>query len=267
VPSVLGRVCHGNHGDLPENIVLFVNADDWGRTEETTDRILTCYHQGRIHTGSAMTFMKDSERAAELAREKAFGVGLHLNLTQELTGNKIHTILRDHHRTVVAYLKSWRMAQVLYNPLLRRDFDYVFCAQWDEFCRLYEEEPRRLDGHLHMHLCMNMLFLNKYPKGLRVRRNFTFGPGEKGPVNRLYRHLVDRWVTSHFQCADFFLSIVPIEQGRLRSFILLSKSADVEIMVHPGVENEFHYLLSDDWLSLISSAQYTGSKLNGLLPK
>ena len=231
--------------------MLYVNADDLGWNEEITDRILNCYHQGRIGSASAMTFMRDSERAAGLARENNLPVGLHLNLTLDFTGKVVSPNLRDHHCSVASYLNSRKLNQVLYNPFLHKAFDYVFQSQWEEFVRLYGEQPTRLDGHHHMHLCMNMLFLNKYPKGIRMRRNFTFSSGEKGPINRLYRYLVDRWLTSRFQCTDLFFSLKPIETERIRRIVSLSKSADVELMVHPGVDKEYHYLMSEDWLNLI----------------
>ena len=231
--------------------MLFVNADDWGRTSQTTKRILTCYRQGRIHTASAMTFMKDSERAADLARQNGLPVGLHLNFIEDFTDNMVPGNLGDKQRLVAAYLKAWKFSQVLFNPFIHNAFDYVFQAQWDEFYRLYGEQPTRLDGHHHMHLCMNMLASGRLPKGLRVRRNFTFEPGEKNPLNRFYRYLVDRWLNSRFLRTDFF-SIVPIDQERLQRLILMSKSSDVELMVHPGIKKEYLYLLSLEWESLIS---------------
>jgi predicted glycoside hydrolase/deacetylase ChbG (UPF0249 family) len=234
--------------------MLFVNADDLGWTKEITNRILTSYHQRRIHAASAMTFMKDSERAADLARKGNLPVGLHLNLTLDFTGEVVPPNLRDQHRLVAIYLNSRKLNQVLYNPFLHKAFDYVFQAQWEEFVRLYGEQPTRLDGHHHMHLCMNMLFLNKYPKGMKVRRNFTFSSGEKGPINRIYRYLVDRWLTSRFQCKDYFFSLKPIEPERIKRIVLLSKSADVELMVHLGVDKEYHYFLSEDCLNLISES-------------
>jgi predicted glycoside hydrolase/deacetylase ChbG (UPF0249 family) len=237
--------------------MLYVNADDLGWNEEITDRILTCYHRRKIHTGSAMTFMEDSERASELARESALAVGLHLNLTHELTDSRVSASLKDRHRTVAAYLSRRKINQILLNPFLQGALDYVFQAQWNEFCRLYGEEPTRLDGHEHMHLCMNMLFLNKYPKGMKVRRNFTFNSGEKGPINRLYRYLVDRWLISRFKCTDYFFSLKPVEPERIRRIVLVSKSADVELMVHPGVKKEYDYLLNENWLSLMSQAEYS----------
>jgi predicted glycoside hydrolase/deacetylase ChbG (UPF0249 family) len=234
--------------------VLYVNADDFGCTSEITDIILSCYRKSRIHAASAMTFMNDSERAADLAGQNGLPVGLHLNFTVEFTGETVIANLRDHHRAVSDYLKARKWNQVFYNPFLRNSFDYVFQAQWDEFCRLYGEEPKRLDGHHHMHLCMNMLVSGKIPKGIRIRRNFTFYPGEKNPVNRLYRYLVDRWLNSKFLCTDSFFSMKPIDREKLQKWVLLSKSSDVEIMVHPGVENEYLFLLSSEWAELMSQA-------------
>jgi predicted glycoside hydrolase/deacetylase ChbG (UPF0249 family) len=234
--------------------MLFVNADDLGCTKEITDRILICYSRKRIHSASAMTFMCDSERAAALAIEIQLPTGLHINLDQALTGQTVPAKLRDHHRAVSAYLKARKWNQVLYNPFLRTSFDYVFQAQWDEFCRLYGDAPQRLDGHHHMHLCMNMLASGKIPKGIRIRRNFTFYPGEKDAANRLYRYLVDRWLNSKFICTDSFFSMKPIDRAKLQKWVLLSKSSDVEIMVHPGVENEYLFLLSPEWAGLISQA-------------
>ena len=234
--------------------MLLVNADDLGMIKEVTDRILNCYCQGNIHSSSAMTFMADSERAADLAVEMKLPVGLHLNLDEHLTGKTVSATLRKHHQATSAYLNARKANQILYNPFLRNAFDYVFQSQWEEYCRLYGEEPKRLDGHHHMHLCMNMLLSTRLPKALRVRRNFTFWQGEKDPVNRLYRRIVDLWLTSRHQCADYFFTIVPINQKRLQRLVLLSKSSELEIMVHPGVEEEYRYLMSDNWLNLLMSA-------------
>ena len=234
--------------------MLYVNADDLGWTKDITDRILRCYRHGRLNSTSAMMFMEDSERASKLAIDNKLDVGLHLNLTQEFTSQAATNTLKSHQMAVSDYLNAQKINQVLFNPLLRHSFDYVFHAQWEEFCRLYGEEPTRLDGHHHMHLCMNMLASDRLPKGIKIRRNFTFGPGEKDPLNRLYRYLVDRWLTSRFFCTDFFFSMAPINQERLKRLVLMSKSSDVEIMVHPGVKEEYLYLLSSEWASLISAS-------------
>ncbi|MGH9342549.1 MAG: hypothetical protein ACRD19_02125, partial [Terriglobia bacterium] len=51
----------------PETTVI-VNADDWGCDAFTTGRSLDCVLQGTVSSVSAMMFMEDSERAADLAR-------------------------------------------------------------------------------------------------------------------------------------------------------------------------------------------------------
>jgi predicted glycoside hydrolase/deacetylase ChbG (UPF0249 family) len=79
--------------------MLSINGDDLGWTREITDRILPCYQKGRIGSASAMTFMKDSERAAELARKGSLPVGLHLNLTLDFTGEVVPPNLRAQHRS------------------------------------------------------------------------------------------------------------------------------------------------------------------------
>jgi predicted glycoside hydrolase/deacetylase ChbG (UPF0249 family) len=231
--------------------MLFVNADDLGYTRKVTDRILTCSHHKRIHSASAMTFMIDSERAAELAQANELPIGLHINFDQNLTAATIPEKLRCHHRSVSDYLKARKWNQVLYNPFLHNSFNYVFQAQWDEFFRLYGKVPNRLDGHHHMHLCMNMLLSGKLPKGIKIRSTFSFRAGEKPLANRLYRYLVDSWLKSHFLCTDFFYSIAPIDIKRIKEIVAISRSKDVEIMVHPGVEQEYSFLLSSEWADLI----------------
>jgi len=232
--------------------MLCVNADDWGCNKKITDRIFSCYDKNRVHSASAMTFMIDSERAADLARANYLPTGLHLNFDTDYTAANIPPPLRNHHRAISNYLKEKKWNQVIYNPFLRNSFDYIFKAQWDEFCRLYGEAPKRLDGHHHMHLSINMLISGRIPNGIRFRRNFTFYPGEKNPINRLYRRLVDHFLMSRFVCTDAFFSITPISHARLKKIMELSKSSDVELMVHPGLEAQYSFLLSCEWTDLLS---------------
>jgi predicted glycoside hydrolase/deacetylase ChbG (UPF0249 family) len=48
--------------------VLIINADDWGRSPAETDAALDCFSNGRITSVTAMVFMADSKRAADLAK-------------------------------------------------------------------------------------------------------------------------------------------------------------------------------------------------------
>src|SRR5512136_23840 len=132
--------------------MLIVNADDLGRTAETTDRILACFARGRITSASAMVFMADSERAAGAAAAAGLETGLHLNLDLPFDWPAVPPPLRDHHGRVVSYLRRAVWSQLVYNPALRRSFRYAFDAQLDEYRRLFGREPAKVDGHDHMHL-------------------------------------------------------------------------------------------------------------------
>jgi len=241
----------GYQQNYHQNKMLIINADDYGLNTETTDNILSCFARKRIYSASAMTFMSDSERAANLAHETKIPVGLHLNFNEPFTGPTASSRLREHHQKVTTYLNARKWNQILYNPFLCNAFDFVFQAQWDEFTRIYHKEPQRLDGHRHMHLCMNVLLSGKIPKGIKIRRNFTFSRGEKKFMNRLYRHLIDWWLSSNFSCTDSFFSMEPIDLAKLQKFVFLSKTSEVEVMVHPGREKEYLFLLSPVWEHLI----------------
>jgi predicted glycoside hydrolase/deacetylase ChbG (UPF0249 family) len=155
--------------------MLIINADDLGRTSETTDNIISCFRRGRITSASAMVFMSDSERAAAAAAVAGLESGLHLNLDLPFDGPGVPPRLQERHGCVVAYLRGGRWKQLTYNPLLKNAFRYVYQAQYDEYGRLFGREPAKIDGHDHMHLCMNMLADRIIPLGKRVRRNLTFG--------------------------------------------------------------------------------------------
>ena len=194
--------------------MLIINADDWGRSLAETDAALGCYKAGRITSVSAMVFMEDSERAAELAKENELDVGLHLNFTDRFTANQSAGIAWQ---IIMAksstFLGGTNMSQLLYNPFLRKEFAYSYEAQAEEFARLYSKPPSHIDGHHHMHLCANILLSNMIPAGMKMRRNFSFWPGEKSLLNRTYRGLVDRWLARRYRLADYFFDLTQCIEG------------------------------------------------------
>src|SRR5215831_4875571 len=104
--------------------MLIINADDWGRCADETDITLACYKQGRITSTSAMVFMKDSERAAGLARTNGIDVGLHLNFAERFTSDGLPANLQECQDKLIGFLMTNKYSQLLYNPLLRRDFAF-----------------------------------------------------------------------------------------------------------------------------------------------
>jgi predicted glycoside hydrolase/deacetylase ChbG (UPF0249 family) len=226
--------------------MLIINADDWGRSVAETDAALGCYKRERITSVSAMVFMEDSERAAELAKENELDVGLHLNFTDNFTTNQYPQTLGNYHSEIVRFLRGHKYSQLLYNPFLRKGFAYSYEAQVEEFARLYTKPPSHIDGHHHMHLCANVLLSNTIPAGAKLRRNFSFWPGEKSVLNRTYRWLVDRWLARRYCLPDYFFDLTQcIEEKKLDRVAALAKSSDVELMTHPIVNKEEAYLMSD----------------------
>lgn len=228
--------------------MLIINADDWGRTAAETDAALACFSRGRITSATAMVFMADSERAAEIALRHGIPVGLHLNLTEPPTAAGLDGQFLNEHRRLVKSLTKSRYSAVALNPFLRRSFCSVFQSQLDEFVRLYKKPPTHFDGHQHFHLCSNMLLAAPIPRGQRIRRTFSFTVGEKGLVNWLYRRAVDRWVVRRYRTTDYFFALSQrLTDAKLAAVAHLARQANVELMTHPIVPEERNLLLSRDF--------------------
>ncbi len=233
--------------EVPSAGLLIMNADDWGRDHETTDRTLECFLRGAVSSVSAMVFMEDSERAAAIARERGLDAGLHLNLTTSFSARNCSPELMERQRELARCLLRHRFSQVVFYPWLMRSFEYVVSAELDEFCRLYGAAAERLDGHHHMHLCANALLGGLLPHGTIVRRNFTFELGEKSFANRLYRRAVDGVLARHHRLTDFFLSLAPLEPPtRLKWIFSLARRFVVEVEMHPINPQEYRFLTSGE---------------------
>jgi hypothetical protein len=231
----------------PQTGILIINADDWGRDFDTTNRILECAGNGSVSSASAMVFMQDSERAAVLALERGVDVGLHLNFTTPFSAAIASNRLTSYHERVAHFLLRNRLSQAFYHPGLASAFEYLVAAQLEEFRRIYGTKPLRVDGHHHMHLCANVVFAGLLPAGTVARRNFSFQPGEKSGVNRFYRGVIDHVLAKRHRMADFFFSLPPLEPAvRLdRIFALASKSV-VEAETHPVNPEEYRFLASGE---------------------
>jgi len=237
--------------------MIIINADDWGRTCIETDTAFACFNAGRITSVSGMVFMEDSIRAASIARTAGIDVGLHLNFSEKFTGAFGRNALLDkYHSRISRLLRLNKYALVIYFPYLRKEFRYVFQAQLDEFFRLYGRPPSHFNGHHHMHLCSNILLGRIIPENEKVRRNFSFFPGEKGILNRMYRRLVDSWLAGRYCVTDYFFSLSRIiDLNQLNRVIDLSKSAIVEIMTHPIDSREYNYLMDEEHFETLSSVE------------
>jgi predicted glycoside hydrolase/deacetylase ChbG (UPF0249 family) len=233
--------------------MVIITADDFGKTRHATDSIMTCFSRGRITAASAMVFMEDSERAAGMAIQSNLEIGLHINFTTPFSAPNVSKKITDHHEKIISYLTRKKLSQVIFNPFLDSSFRYLFQSQKEEFVRLYGRSPDFYNGHHHMHLCANMLLGRLIPAGEHVRGTFTFGRGEKSAVNRLYRYMLDRYISSRFISTDCFYSILPIIDEKRHQHILdRSRSGCVEIEVHPENAEELQFLLSERFQNLLN---------------
>ena len=230
--------------------LLIINADDWGRDRNTSDRILDCVLYGTVSSVSAMVFMEDSERAAVMALANGVDAGLHLNFTTPFSAARTAKRLNEHQQRIARYLQRHRFAQVIFHPGLNGSFEYVVAAQLDEFRRLYGTWPDSIDGHHHMHLCANVLLAKLLPFGTVVRRNFSFQAGEKGSCNRLYRRLVDRILYRRHRLTDFFFVLPPLQPPhRMERILSLAHRFVVELETHPVNPEEYQLLIGHDIIS------------------
>jgi predicted glycoside hydrolase/deacetylase ChbG (UPF0249 family) len=243
--------------------MLIINADDWGRSVADTDAALSCLKRGRITSVSGMVFMQDSKRAARLAKDYQLDdVGLHLNFSEEFTNASCPETLKEHHRRIITFLRRNKYAQLLYNPFLRKAFAYSYHAQMEEFVRLFEKSPSHIDGHHHMHLCANILLSDIIPAGTKMRRNFSFWPGQKSWLNRKYRALVDHWLAQRYRLTDYFFDLTQcIQEKKLDRVAALARSSNVEVMTHPIVPIESEYLMGNQFQATLQRLDIGGYAL------
>jgi predicted glycoside hydrolase/deacetylase ChbG (UPF0249 family) len=229
---------------------VIINADDWGRDADTTRRTLDCVICRTVSSVSAMVFMEDSEQAAQLARQHYVDTGLHLNFTTPFSAPDCPSRLREHQEKLSRFLKSHRLAPVVYHPGLCSSFDYVVKSQLEEYERIYGAAAIRVDGHHHMHLCANVLMQELLPIGIIVRRNLSFAAREKSYLNRFYRRRQDKQLSCRHRLADFFFDLQPLEsRQRLKEIFKLAERFDVEVETHPIRDIEYRFL-SDEELKL-----------------
>jgi predicted glycoside hydrolase/deacetylase ChbG (UPF0249 family) len=240
----------------PSQGSLVINADDWGQDEYTTKRIFSCVRAGTVTSVSAMVFMEGSMAAAETARAANVDAGLHINLTTPFTAPRCPTAVRDRQSRIAECLRGHRWARTVFHPLLAAAFDYVVKSQLEEFQRLYGSAPARLDGHHHMHLCANVLLQRLLPAGTHVRRNLSFGPGEKSVANRAYRRCIDAVLERRHRLTDFLFTLDALRaSGRVEWAARLARRHLVEIETHPAMSAEYAFLASPQVREWVSQAR------------
>jgi len=238
--------------------LLIVNADDLGLDVSTTDSILRCFRAGRVSSASALVWMSDSRRAANLARDANLPIRLHLNLTEPFTDPSVPADVKDRQAGMARHFARRPSAYWICNPLRQSMIEACIRDQMHEFQRLYGRPPRDLDGHQHVHTCLNVLLARSLGDVEAMRATFNLPPDDEVTTRRAVRSLINRVVRLRFDSTQWFTYLR--KGGSCRSFqdlagiIDRARTASVELMTHPGVEDECEVLMSSQWFEAIASA-------------
>jgi len=239
--------------------MLIVNADDFGGHSLATDRILACFDRGAVTSATAMVHMVDSERAAELARERDLPIGLHLNLTEPFNGADVPAAARERQRRVVDLLGDVRANRFALRTDMLREVAAAVDDQLTRFRLTFDREPTHIDGHQHVHLSPTVLL--SLPRGLRVRPGRECEGRLGRPLRRLRTAVLD-WRHGTVRRMYALESLHPQLGGHgLDEAFRLSKVMTVEIGVHPHRRGDWRVLCTEDWtrrLASVSSGSYAG---------
>ena len=236
-----------------ERGLLIVNADDWGLDTATTNAIHECLAAGAVTSVSAMVHMGDSARAATLP---VGPVGLHLNLTTPFTDPRCPELVRRRHDRLIRQFSRPTFQLPGCDPRLFGEIKRSVGDQLAAFRELYGRDPTHVDGHHHVQQSLGVILSRSLPNGVKVRPSFTFMRGEKSAPNRCARALLNRVLRMRLVTPRYFFSIRdlhPALGGRgLEQHLDLARRHSVEVMSHPGWEDEQTVLLGPDWAGVLA---------------
>jgi hypothetical protein len=121
---------------------LIDNADDRGRSAESTDRTVECIRAGSVSSVRAMAFMADSARASHIAKKRESM--RDLNLTCPFNASDVSPALACKQHRLFPYLRRQRLSHVVFQFGLVNKFEYVVLSRFDEYERLYGRGPERI---------------------------------------------------------------------------------------------------------------------------
>lgn len=237
--------------------LLIVNADDLGLAGHDTDAIVECFRSGAISSTTALVWMRDSDRAAEIARRERLPTGLHLNLIEPYTAPDVPARVADTQRRVVERLTEGGYGAQLYHRAWSEDFGQCIRDQLSRFIELYGVPPTHLDGHRHMHLAMNALFSRALEPVHRCRRPVNRPAVESASYKRFARSALSALVRLRFTTTDACFSVRSLHPqlggSGLQETLARAHRDSVELFVHPGYRDELPLLRSDEWRASVAS--------------
>lgn len=239
-------MAHGHTAGL-----LVVNGDDLGLSPTDTDGIIASFEAGAISSATAMMWMSDSRRAAALTRDSALPVGLHLNLTEAYTALDVPADVAETQRRVAGRIAAAGTLAYLYRPDWADDFRRCIADQLWQFVELYGRPPTHVDGHRHMHLLPNAMFAGPLGSVLRCRRPVNRTQAESAAIKHATRRLLFELVRLRFVTTRWCVSIRALHPALggdgVRQGLARAHGASLEVIVHPGWEDESAVLRDGAW--------------------
>lgn len=237
--------------------LLIVNADDFGWNRGATDLTAECFAAGQITSTTALMYMEDSDRAAELALARDIPVGLHLNLTDPFTAASIPEPVRERQARACRIFggPALRKRSWTYDPRIRGLAEAAIRDQLERFRALFGREPTHVDGHNHVQVCPNVITAQALA-GQKTRDALWSYPSTRsamGLARALRRGLTAR---GHLT-TRYFLDLAELHRGspaQLTERIDLASRSSVEVMCHPGFDHELEALRSAAWCEAIEAA-------------
>lgn len=237
--------------------LLIVNADDLGLERPVSDSIVECFRSGAITSATALVWMRDSDRAAEIARREQIPTGLHLNLIEPYTAPDVPPRVAQTQRRVVERLGKGGLGTQLYHRAWSEDFGQCIRDQLSEFTELYGVPPTHFDGHRHMHLAMNALLSRALEPVRRCRRPVNRPSVESASYKRLGRSALNLVVRRRFITTDACFSVRSLHPelggSGLDETLARADLSSVELFVHPGYRDELPLLRSDAWRARVAT--------------
>ncbi len=228
--------------------MLIVNADDFGASANTTDPVVDLFEQGVISSASAMVRMRDSARAAAMARERGIPTGLHLNLTLPFDEPDVPSDVRERQLRITEVLgsESWREDGGKTPP--GRLLEDVISDQLECF-RASFGEPSHLDGHHHIHI--HPAALEHLPRDLPIRPILSVPSRAEARPGRRERRLRRR-----FRSPDLCFALEHVHPslgGDGLAALEPARRQTLEIMTHPQRKPERQALMSSEWRAVLST--------------
>lgn len=232
----------GSQFETTRHRKIVVNADDFGGSRLTNEAILRAFEKGLISSATIMANMPAFEEACQLAERHHLQhrIGLHLNLTE---GKPLTANIADCPRFCRAgnYYRRppMRLVSVTRKEALALEEEIVAQVM---ACRLRGITLTHLDSHHHVHnelgIAPLIIRIAKTHGINAVRLGRNCGPVRAGAsrahrmLAHAYRHMRNIYLVSNGLARTKYFG-----DARDVADVLQTTAADVEVMVHPRLDN------------------------------